>query len=141
MPNLTTCTWIVILDGCETNFFLCLLGCLGGVLFEYYVIIYGSKIDSEHVLAVLTKKKKISEYKIDHLVRKYRSFFWLFAAISMYRVNRYCSMPLLHFTIQQEYRGLSRIGRALPAAYGGSPSVQNYDEKKRALVEGRNGQG
>jgi len=44
-------------------------------------------------------------------------------------------MPLLHFTIQQEYRGLSRIGRALTAAYGGAPSVRNYDEKKRALVD------
>ena len=44
-------------------------------------------------------------------------------------------MPLMHFTIQLEYRGLSRIGRALTAAYGGAPSVRNYDDKKRRLVE------
>ena len=44
-------------------------------------------------------------------------------------------MPLLHFTIQQEYRGLSRIGRAPTAAYGGAPTVRNYDDKKRRLVE------
>ena len=41
----------------------------------------------------------------------------------------------MHFTIQQEYRGLSRIGRALTAAYGGAPTVRNYDDKKRRLID------
>jgi len=42
-------------------------------------------------------------------------------------------MPIVHF--QQEYRGLSRIGRSLTASYGGSPSVRNYDVKKQKLVD------
>jgi len=53
----------------------------------------------------------------------------------MYRVNARCSMPLVHFTIQQEYRGLSRIGRSLTASYGGAPNVRNYDKKKQKLVD------
>ena len=44
-------------------------------------------------------------------------------------------MPLVHFTIQQEYRGLSRIGRSLTAAYGGAPNIRNYDKKKQKLID------
>ena len=44
-------------------------------------------------------------------------------------------MPLVYFTLMQEYRGLSRIGKSLTAAYGGAPAITTFDRKKRILME------
>lgn len=43
-------------------------------------------------------------------------------------------MPLLHFTMQLEYRGLSRIGRTLLAATGLSCNIRNYDRRKASMI-------
>src|ERR1044072_8080441 len=44
-------------------------------------------------------------------------------------------MPLTHFTMQLEYRGLSRMGRSLLAEVGQAPSARGYDGNKKKLLE------
>src|SRR3954447_19110330 len=68
------------------------------------------------------------------MLKGYQSYFWYFAAISLYRADCQCSMPLVHFTLMQEYRGLSRIGKSLTSAYGKAPAITTFDSKKRALM-------
>ena len=102
-------------------------------MFEWFILCYGTKRDSKYVQAAI--RGKLNHYYTSSLILKYGPPFWYFAALSMYRVNSRCAMPLVHFTIQQEYRGLSRIGRTLTAAYGGAPNIRNYDKKKQKLID------
>src|SRR6185436_12725683 len=96
-------------------------------------LVHGSDPDSQMVRKCSSGNDL--EYDNFKLLRKYQSFFWYFAAISLYRANRRCAMPLVHFTLMREYRGLSRIGKSLTAAYGGAPAITTFDRKKRILMD------
>ena len=108
------------------------LGSYGGALFDYFILIHGSEKDSRMVRTCSVRAD--IEYEHFRVLKSYQSYFWYYAAISLYRANSRCSMPLVHFTLMQEYRGLSRIGKSLTAAYGGAPAINTFDRKKRILM-------
>lgn len=76
-----------------------------------------------------------NNYPYETIYKKGALRFWMYCALSLYHVNSRCYMPLMHFTMQLEYRGLSRIGRALLAATGMSCSVRNYDQCKASMLQ------
>jgi hypothetical protein len=110
-----------------------LLGSPGGVLFEYHVLLYGASKDCDQLLLALEKKE--NKYDPFSTYVRYASHFWFVAACALYKVNRQCSLPLMHLTLQLEYRGLSRMGRSLAAHFGAAPKLRNYDIKKSQLVK------
>ena len=81
------------------------------------------------------KNKRIHNYDPDVVFEQYASRFWFFCAVSMYRANRRCVLPLMYITMQLEFRGLSRIGRSLLSTMGAAPAIRNYDVQKNKLVK------
>ena len=110
------------------------LGSPGGVLFETYLIQFGSTSEVKHLAGYLEGKVAEADYDPVSVFRPHAPRFWYCAALSLYRANPRCSLLLVHYTMQLEYRGLSRMGRALAAAFGGVPAVRSYDLKKEGLV-------
>ncbi len=110
------------------------LGAPGGVLFEHYVLFLGSCQDVRLLNKRLNANHAIPEYNPIVIFKRYVTRFWLFAAQTMYHVFNRCWMPLTHFCLQMQYRGLSRMGRSLASAMGVLPSVSNYDQKCKNLL-------
>ncbi len=69
-------------------------------------------------------------YEDDAMLTKYSSSFWYFASQSLYSANQFCSLNLHHVAQQLEYRGLSRLGRALGSTLGILPAFRSQDNKK-----------
>jgi hypothetical protein len=121
------------------------------VLFDYYILIFGSRNDIRLLKKQLTRDPGDDfGFDSDAMFKSYASFFWFFASQSLYAANQKCNRHLLHLTHQFEYRGLSRVGRQLGSLFGVFPAFRNQDIKKaeytlkynakvRAMVEGNDG--
>ncbi len=115
------------------------LGCNGGVLMDYYILLFGTKKD----ILLLTRQlvKKDDEdigYDPEVMFKSYASFFWFYAAQSLYAAKQKCNRHLLHPTQQFEYRGLSRVGRQLGSFFGVFPAFRNQDIRKATLTSAYN---
>ena len=110
------------------NYFIS-LGSKGGVLFEYYLLLYGSRYDVSLLNKNLSGVEE-TNYDDEVMFNKYSSSYWYFASKSLYAVNQRCSKNLHHVTQQFEYRGLTRMGRALGSTFGILPAFRNQDYKK-----------
>lgn len=103
------------------------------MLFEYFVLLYGSRYDVSLVLKNLADIEE-NPYDDNIMFNKYSSSYWYFASKSLYAVNQRCSNNLHHVTQQFEYRGLTRMGRALGSTFGILPAFRNQDNKKLELT-------
>jgi len=114
---------------CNPLFFL--LGSPGGVLFDYYILLFGTRKDISLLTKHLTKSHDEDVgYDGEEMFKGYDASFWFYAAKSLYAANQKCSCHLLHLTHQFEYRGLSRVGRQLGAYFGVFPAFRNQEIRK-----------
>jgi len=112
------------------------LGCKGGVLMDYYILLFGSRADIQILNRELTRRPDDEfGYDTEAMFKSYASFFWFYAAQSLYAANQKCNRHLLHLTQQFEYRGLSRIGRQLGSFFGVFPAFRNQDIRKGKLTD------
>jgi hypothetical protein len=102
----------------------------GGLLFEYYLLIYGSP----GIVQILANRRQegtpCSREENDRLQDEYSLSFWYWLCVGMHMVNRKCTHPLAHWSLIQEYRGLSLVGRQIEAALGASLDRRTYTRIK-----------
>ena len=67
------------------------LGSPGGVLFDYYVLLFGSRRDIKLLTTHLTSEQKENDdFDVNAMFKGYASCFWFFAAQSLYAANQKC---------------------------------------------------
>lgn len=103
-------------------------------MLEFYILSYGLLCDSNLLTKRLELKIDNKDYDTNAHFLKYASKFWMFAAQAMYKVYSRCSMPLIHFTLQEQFRGLSRMGTKMGSVLGTCPAVTTYDRKSKELT-------
>lgn len=103
-------------------------------MLEFYILSYGLLCDSTLLAKRLNFEIDNNDYDTNAHFLKYASKFWMFAAQAMYKIYRRCSMPLIHFTMQEQFRGLSRMGRKMGSVLGTTPAVTTYDRKSKELT-------
>ena len=101
---------------------------------DYYILIFGTKRDITLLRKHLSKKDDEGIYDAAVMFKSYASFFWFYAAQSLYAANQKCNRHLLHLTQQFEYRGLSRVGRQLGSYFGVFPAFRNQDIRKAQMT-------
>lgn len=103
---------------------------------DYYILLFGSRVDIELLNRELTRKPEEDfGYDAEAMFKSYASFFWFYAAQSLYAANQKCNRHILHLSQQFEYRGLSRVGRQLGSFFGVFPAFRNQDIRKAKLTE------
>ena len=110
------------------------LGSAGGCLLEFYILSYGLECDSKLLTKRLNHQIDDVVYDSQLFFRRYAAKFWMFAAQSMYRIYRQCSMPLIHFAMQQQFRGLSRVGQKMGDVLGTTSSLSTFTRKSKELI-------
>jgi hypothetical protein len=97
---------------------------------DFYILLFGTKKDITLLRKHMSHKDEDVVYDSQAIFKSYSSFFWFYAAQSLYSANQKCNRHLLHLTQQFEYRGLSRVGRQLGSYFGVFPAFRNQEIRK-----------
>ncbi len=72
--------------------------------------------------------------EIMYFYRKYITKCWFYCAKSLHEVNQKCTAPLFSWQMQQEFTGLSRIGRNYTHMMGIGLDSRSYDRIKKEMI-------
>ena len=90
--------------------YLC-LGLPGGALFEHYILTRGKTSHAQLLERALHNSVPLTPEDCELFQEHYSLLFWFDSIRHMHQLNQKCARPLAIWTMLQEYRGLSRIGR------------------------------
>lgn len=101
---------------------------------EYYICVHGSTTDSKHMIENTQQDHKLESDEIQVLWKKYAAKFWFAMVLALHEVNRKCTIPLLSYQMQEEYNGLSRMGRNYNHMVGLGLDSRTYDRLKKEMI-------
>ena len=90
----------------------------------------GKECDQKNYMEWLDDKHVLDLDNQREITKKYSLPLWLHLCITLHNVNQKVVLPLTMWTMLQEYRGLSRLGRQFCIFVGLSPSIRSYDARK-----------
>lgn len=105
----------------------------GGVLFELYILRLGKP---RHVSFIETGLSNVGQVEIDFLKKKESLLkdhalpFWFYVISSLPCVNQKCNTQLYRFSLNLEYRGLSRFGFQILSSCKVALNPRTYDRKR-----------
>lgn len=114
--------------------FVIFLGIPGGYLMEYYVAVHGSRYDSRHMIENTQDNQRFDTEEIQLLWKTYAARFWLSMVLSLHEVNQKCTIPIFSYQMQEEYNGLSRMGRNYNHLVGLGLDARTYDRLKKEMI-------
>lgn len=79
--------------------------------------------------------ERFDEEEKKYLWKTYAAKFWLSIAVSLHEVNQKCTVPLFSYQIQEEYNGLSRMGRNYNHMLGFGLDSRTYDRIKKDMIQ------
>jgi hypothetical protein len=126
---------VFLLSVSNLQFLVSVVGNTGGKLMEIYILQYGKGGDCIPLQKALEGTHDLTDYFKTNLIKTYTLPFWLHLAVTLHQLNQQVTGPLTLWMLLQEYRGLSRLGRAMANYVGLAPSLRNYDKVRSALLE------
>jgi hypothetical protein len=102
---------------------------------DLFIILFGKENHSRELKSAVTASIPLKRERILLLNKQYSFPFWLHLAITLHSINQKVVYPLGMFTLLLEFRGLSRIGRAISHFVGVAPTVRTVDKIKQHLLK------
>ena len=126
---------ILIVHSIHFLIFVVRLGLNGGAIMDLFIILFGKEKHSQEIKSAITASIPLSQVRIFSLNQEYTLPFWLHLASTLHSINQKVIYPLGMFTLLLEFRGLSRIGKAISNVVGLAPSVRTVDKLKQELLK------
>jgi len=114
--------------------YLC-LGLPGGALFEHYILTRGKTSHAQLLERALLDGVPLTPEDSELFQEHYSLLFWFDSIRHMHQLNQKCARPLAIWTLLQEYRGLSRIGRHINSSVDIALPLRTYDRYKKLMVK------
>jgi len=107
----------------------------GGSLFEYYILMHGTKADFTAIFDCLEQEGKISDDDINRLILKYAARFWFDTVRTLHDLCKQCIRPMVLWSMMMEYRGLSNVGMEMGSVVRASLPRKAYERHKKKMLQ------
>lgn len=101
---------------------------------EYFIALHGTSPDSSHIIEAIKSGYSYNLEEKKYFWRQYAAKFWLSIALGLHEVNRKCTIPMLSYQMQEEFNGLSRMGRNYNYLFGVGLDSRSYDRLKKVMI-------